>query len=112
MVVLSASFIFHDLYFLKLFCELSFNLVLSDAFSSLGWFMETGVDSFKGEVTSLILTEDYTIGMTVQAGEKAQWLTTFAALPQDPNSVSRVQLRWFPTACISCFGAFSALAWP
>lgn len=48
MVVLSASFIFHDLYFLKLFCELSFNLVLSDAFSSLGWFMETGVDSFKG----------------------------------------------------------------
>lgn len=112
MVVLFTSFIFHDLYFLKLFCKLSFNLVLSDAFSSLDWFIETGVDYFKGEVTSLILTEDYTIGMTVQAGEKAQWRSTFAALPQDPNSVSSVQLRWFPTACISCFGAFSSLTWP
>ena len=72
MVVSYASFIFHDLHFLKLFWKLSFNLVLSDAFSSLDWFIETGVDYFKGEVTSLILTEDYAIVMAVQAGELAQ----------------------------------------
>lgn len=57
MVVLFAFFILHDLYFLKLFCKLSFNLVLSDAFSSLDWFIETGVGYLRGEVTSLILTE-------------------------------------------------------
>lgn len=100
MVVLFTSFIFHDLYFLKLVSKLSFTLILSDAFSSLDWFIETGVDYFKGEVTSLILTEDYALGMTLKAGEMAQWLSTFLLFRRTRNQfpVSRLDGSQLPAS--------------